>query len=202
MVPRRGALQTGHGNTPEKGNETSRQTSGQNGGQNGGQDSESEKEGRAQEGRGHRERKVNMELLQMVTRYNALQLRKEELEIETKANNAEIERMKAEIAAQMIDDDCPRISTGGYSFTLTPKTSYSKRSDRDLESEGIDYLATLRAEGFGDLIRETVNPRSLQSAVSSYVEENGGLSEGLERILRVYEYNDITRRKETKTGRR
>lgn len=67
-----------------------------------------------------------MTLLDMVRDYQSLLERKEELADEVKANNALIEEAKANISQQMIDDDCPSISVGGFKFTLTPKTIYNK----------------------------------------------------------------------------
>ena len=138
-----------------------------------------------------------MELLDMVKDYQQLLARKDELAALTKENSAAIEAAKQKITQQMVDDDCPRISTGGYTFTLTPKTSYSKRSEEELAATGADFFEVLRSEGLGDIIVETVNARTLQSTVSAYVEENGELSEALESVIRSYEFNDITRRKET-----
>lgn len=137
-----------------------------------------------------------MNLLEMVKRYQTLLETKEDLAERTKANNAAIEAAKAEIAQQMVDDECPRISTGGYCFSLTAKTSYTKRSDAELAESGLDFLDTLREEGLGDIIVEKVDPRTLQSTVKAYVDEHGELSEGLEGIIRTFDYNDITRRKE------
>lgn len=97
----------------------------------------------------------------------------------------------------MVDEDIPRISTGGYCFTLTAKTSYTKRSEAELAEGGLDFLDVLREEGLGDIIVEKVDPRTLQSTIKDYVEEHGGLSEGLESVIRIYDYNDITRRKES-----
>lgn len=139
-----------------------------------------------------------MTLLEMVKDYQALLQKKEDLAAQTKENNAAIEAAKAKIAQQMVDDDCPRISTGGYSFTLTPKTSYSKRSEEDLAADGLDFFDVLREEGLGGLIVETVNARTLQGAMSAFVEEHGELSEALESVIRTYDFNDITRRKESK----
>ena len=139
-----------------------------------------------------------MTLLDMVRQYQELLVEKDRLADLTKENNAAIEAAKAEIAQQMVDDDCPRISCGGYSFSLTPKTSYSKRSEEELAANGADFFGVLREEGLGDLIVETVNARTLQSAMKAYVDENGELSEGLEAVIKTYDYNDITRRKETK----
>ena len=137
-----------------------------------------------------------MELLDMVKGYQSLLETKEALAAQTKENNAAIEAAKAQIAQQMVDDDCPSISTGGYKFTLQAKTSYTKRSDAELAESGLDFLDTLREEGLGDIIVEKVDPRTLQSTVKAYVEEHGELSEGLEGIIRTFDYNDITRRKE------
>ena len=138
-----------------------------------------------------------MDLLEMVKHYQTLLETKEDLAERTKANNAAIEAAKAEIAQQMVDDECPRISTGGYCFSLTAKTSYTKRSDAELAESGLNFLDTLREEGLGDIIVEKVDPRTLQSTIKDYVEEHGELSEGLDSVIRSYEYNDITRRKES-----
>lgn len=136
----------------------------------------------------------------MVREYQGLLEEKEDLAEKTKANNAAIEDAKKKITQQMVDDDCPRISTGGYCFSLTAKTSYTKRSDEELAESGLDFLDTLREEGLGDIIVEKVDPRTLQSTIKAYVDEHGELSEGLDAIVRSYEYNDITRRKEKATG--
>ena len=138
-----------------------------------------------------------MELLDMVKGYQSLLETKEALAAQTKENNAAIEAAKAQIAQQMVDDDCPRISTGGYTFTLQEKTIYSKRSEEALAEAGVNFLDTLREEGLGDIIVERVDSRTLQSTIKDYVEEHGELSEGLDSVIRSYEYNDITRRKES-----
>jgi GTP cyclohydrolase II len=138
-----------------------------------------------------------MELLDMVRRYQELLETKEQLAQATKDNNAAIEAAKERIAQQMVDDDCPRISTGGYSFSLANKTIYSKRSDAELAENGVVYFDVLREEGLGDIIVETVNARTLQAAVKAYVEENGELSEELDSIIKSYETYDITRRRES-----
>ena len=138
-----------------------------------------------------------MELLDMVKSYQSLLETKEALAAQTKENNAAIEAAKAEITQQMVDEDIPRISTGGYCFTLTAKTSYTKRSEEELAEGGLNFLDVLREEGLGDIIVEKVDPRTLQSTVKAYVEEHWELSEGLDAIIKTFEYNDVTRRKET-----
>ena len=93
---------------------------------------------------------MHMELLDMVRNYQALLDKKDILSQQTKENNAAIEAMKEQISQQMIDDDCPKISTG--------------------------------------------------STMKAYVEEHGGLSEALGKVINTYETFDIYRRKETKNG--
>ncbi len=139
-----------------------------------------------------------MTLLDMVENYQELLVEKDRLAELAKENSAAIEAAKEKLSQQMVDDDCQRISHGGYSFSLTQKTAYSKRSEADLAEAGVNFLDRLREEGLGDLIVETVNPRTLQSAMTAYVEEHGELTEGLEEVIKSYEYTDINRRKETK----
>ena len=138
-----------------------------------------------------------MTLLDMVRDYQTLLERKDELAEKTKENNALIENAKAKISQQMIDDDCPSISIRGFKFTLTPKTIYSKRSEAEMANNGVVFFDTLREEGLGDIIVETVNTRTLQSAIKAYVEENGELSEDLAKVINTYDTYDITRRRES-----
>lgn len=143
---------------------------------------------------------MHMELLDMVRNYQALLDKKSFLQDQTKENNAAIEAMKEQIAQQMIDDDCPKISTGGYSFSLQEKTIYSKRSEADMVQAGVDFFDTLREEGLGDIIKETVTAQTLGSTMKAYVEEHGALSEALGKVINTYETFDIYRRKDTKKG--
>lgn len=138
-----------------------------------------------------------MELLEMLNNYQALLEKKEALARQTKDNNAAIDALKEQISQQMIDDDCPKISTGGYSFSLQEKTIYSKRSEADMAQAGVDFFDTLREEGLGDIIVERVDTRTLQSTMKAYVEEHGDLSEELAKVISTYETYDISRRRET-----
>lgn len=137
-------------------------------------------------------------LTDMVKGLHELLERKDELAAQTKENNAEIEVAKQEIIQQMADDDCSSIGCMGYTYSLQQKTAYSKRSDEELAAAGVDFLDTLREEGLGDIIVERVDPRTLQSTVKAYIEENGELTEGLDSIIKSYDFSDISRRKITK----
>lgn len=141
-----------------------------------------------------------MALIDMVNDYQKLLEKKESLAEETKDNNAKIEALKQEIAQQMIDDDCPRIATGDYMFSLQIKSKYSKRSEEYLAANGLDFFEVLREQGFADLIKETVNAGSLQSAMNALVEENGELPEELAEVISQFDQTDILRRKQTSSA--
>ncbi len=138
-----------------------------------------------------------MELKEKLEAYQELLTKKDELAEATKANNKEIDTLKSEIADLMIEEDVPKMSVGGYVFSLTDKTIYSKKSEADLQAAGLDFFGVLREQGFGDLIKETVAANSLNSAMRNLVDEAGALPEELADVLSVYDTYDITRRKET-----
>lgn len=149
-----------------------------------------------------------MELLKEIDKYKELLDLKDSLDEQTKANNKAIEEAKQRISQMMIDEECPSISRGGFKYILQEKVRYSKKSEEALleleQQEGITFFGVLRNEGLGDLIQETVNPRSLQSALKNYAEENDGeLSEDLEKVVSRYDTYDIMKRKENnKAGKK
>lgn len=132
-----------------------------------------------------------MTIPEQVDAYRALLDEKDRLADETKTNNKAIEAAREQLASAMIDEETPQISRNGYSYTLTPKTKYSKAEGKDAE-----LMDALRANGLGDLIKETVNAQSLQGAMSNLAEENDDeLPEDFEGLVNVYSFNDVTRRK-------
>lgn len=132
-----------------------------------------------------------MELKKKIEQYNALLERKEQLAAQSVENNKEIERVRRELADMMIDTEVYRISSGGFTFTLSEKVNFSKKG-------GVDELLfdTLREDGLGDIIKETVNPRTLQSALKEIAEQNDGeLPPQYDGLVSVYRYMDVGRRK-------
>ena len=137
------------------------------------------------------------DLKNLLQEYQALLELKDELAERTKRNNQEIENMKQAIAQQMVDDDTPQMQVGDYVFSLSDTTMYSKKSEAYLASAGLDFFEVLREQGLGDLIKETVNARTLQSTIRAMVEEQGELPEELADVINAYETLDIKRRKAT-----
>ena len=135
-----------------------------------------------------------MTLSELAVEYEKLLATKTELETATKANNAAIEDLKEKLKQQMVDEDMPSFTSNGHSYTITEKVSYSKRSEADLAAAGLDFFGTLREEGLGDLIKETVNANTLQAAMKNYAQEHdGALSPALDAVIRSYPYTDISR---------
>ena len=85
-------------------------------------------------------------------------------------------------------------------FSLQIKSKYSKRSEEYLAANGLDFFEVLREQGFADLIKETVNAGSLQSAMNALVEENGELPVELAEVINQYDQTDILRRKQTSSA--
>ena len=142
-----------------------------------------------------------------VREYKKLLDRKDELEESTKANNKAIEEMQQEIVQMMIDNEKPSTIVDGFNYSLKQETMYSKKSEDELErlkvEEGIVFFDVLREQGLGDIIKETVNARTLQSTMRALVEElpdGEEMPEELSKCLSIYPKMGINKRKASKAA--
>lgn len=136
-----------------------------------------------------------MTLDDKVREYKELLDKKDELAEQTKENNKKLDELEQEIAQQMVDEEKPDTTVDGFKYSLQEKTIYSKIGEDKLMEKGLDFFEVLREEGFGDLIVERVDSRTLNSAMNNLVEETGELTEGLAECLSVYSQLKISRRK-------
>lgn len=136
-------------------------------------------------------------LLEIVDLYKELLDKKEELAEQTKANNKEIEIVKKDLAQMMIDEECASVSRGGFKYSLQEKVIYQKKSEEALAENEVSFFDFLRDEGMGDIIKETVDSRTLSSTIKSMVEEFGELPEHFLDYINPYETMEISKRKET-----
>ncbi len=136
-------------------------------------------------------------LLEIVDLYKELLDKKEELAEQTKANNKEIEDVKKDLAQMMIDEECASVSRNGFKYSLQEKVIYQKKSEEALAQNEVPFFDFLRDEGMGDIIKETVDSRTLSSTIKSLVEEVGELPEHFNDYINTYETMDIAKRKET-----
>ena len=131
-----------------------------------------------------------------IREYQALLDKKEAIADAEKENNKAIKELVDTISQIMVDEDCPKIGVGDYTYSLNVKTKYSKKGEEKLMAAGVNFLDVLRQQGYGDLIKETVNAQSLQSAMKECAQQNGGeLPEELLEVISVYDENDIKRTK-------
>ena len=70
-----------------------------------------------------------MKLTEMLGQYEELLDKKDQLAKDTKDNNAAIDKLKAEIAEMMIDEDIPSQGYGDYVYSLQDKPALTS-SDR------------------------------------------------------------------------
>lgn len=135
-----------------------------------------------------------MDIFKLIDEYKELLDAKDRLKDETTANNKALEAKRKELAQAMIDAESPKVSRGGYLYSLQDKTKYNKIGGCDEEA----FFSTLEEHGLGDLIKRTVNAQTLNGAMASLVDENDGeLPEEFEEFISPYQFYDVTKRKET-----
>jgi len=97
--------------------------------------------------------------------------------------NEDIKQHEEELATLMIEAEMPRFTKNGVTFYLTTDLRCSAAPGRQEE-----LYEVLRAEGAGDLIKETVNGNSLKSWVKEKMEaQEGELPSNLEGLVNIYE---------------
>lgn len=140
-----------------------------------------------------------MDIVTMIDQYRELLDRKDALADQTKKNNEAIQEARDALAKAMIDAEMPKVSRNGFLYSLQDKTKYNKKACDDEE-----FFSVLEENGLGDLIKRTVDARTLSSAMAAAVEENDGvLPEEYEDYISVYQFYDIAKRRETnKTAKR
>lgn len=130
-----------------------------------------------------------------VREYQAVLEKKEQLAAETKENNRLKDELEQALCQMMIDEDKPDTTVDGYKYSLKQETVYSKLGEDKLMEKGIDFFDLLREQGYGDIIVERVDPRTLNSTCKGIVEEQGELPTELTEALSIYEKLGISRRK-------
>jgi len=134
------------------------------------------------------------DIFTLIDEYKGLLDEKDRLKDATTENNKALEAKRNELAQAMIDAESPKISRGGYLYSLQDKTKYNKIGDCDEEA----FFNTLEEYGLGDIIKRTVNAQTLNGTMAGLVEENDGeLPEDFEEFIKPYQYYDVAKRKET-----
>ena len=113
------------------------------------------------------------------------------LEEELKAVGLELDRVDADLAQRMVDTETQNFTRNGTMFCLTNITRASAVAERKDE-----LFEALRAEGYGDLVHESVNANSLSAFVKEQATENGdALPQWLNGLVTVFEKTTVGVRK-------
>lgn len=136
-------------------------------------------------------------LFDLADELKALRDRKDTLEAELKQVNMDIDDTDWHLSNLMAETETQNFTRAGTMFCLTTKTRASAAAGRKDE-----LFAALRAEGFGDLIYETVNANSLSAFVKEQITENAGSPGGsdslpawLSGLVNVFEKTTVGVRK-------
>ena len=117
-------------------------------------------------------------LFEWADRLKALRDRKEALEAELKQVNVDIDDADWHLSNLMAESETQNFTRAGTMFCLTTKTRANA------------------AEGYGDMITETVNANSLSSFVKEQIAENGDeLPSWLHGLVNVFEKTTVGVRK-------
>ena len=138
-----------------------------------------------------------MTLQELIGQYEEHRTLKAELEDQVKANNVALAELEEQIADYMIEEDTPQIAVGGYSYSLKQETKYNFKGADKLAAAGLDKFDVLRENGFDFLIKETVDPRTLNSTMKEQAGTEEGIPDEVMEILSTFDVIGINRRKAT-----
>jgi hypothetical protein len=143
------------------------------------------------------------QLFELADGLKGLRDRKDALEAELKQVSMDIDNADWHLSNLMAETETQNFTRAGTMFCLTTKTRASAAAGRKDE-----LYAALRAEGYGDLVYETVNANSLSAFVKEQMAENseklggaeglGGadaLPEWLSGLVNVFEKTTVSVRK-------
>ena len=133
----------------------------------------------------------NMQIFELAKKLKERKEAKSELEKKEKELTAEITAIDRELSELMMETECPSFACAGKLFYLCNHVHASA-----LDGNKEKLYQTLKKNGYGDLVTETVNSKTLDSFVKDQMEENNGiLPEWLEGAVSVYEQVKVNMRK-------
>lgn len=130
-------------------------------------------------------------IFELADKLKDLKDKKKGLEDEIKKMNEGIDSIDFELSQAMIEEEIQNFSRNKFTFYINTKTMAS--AVPDLKE---DLYKTLKNEGFGDLVYETVNANSLSAFVKELILENDDqVPEWLNGLVRIYEKTSVGVRK-------
>ena len=130
-------------------------------------------------------------MFELADKLKALRDQKDALEAELKQVNMDIDNADWRLANHMAETETQNFTRAGTMFCLTTKTRASA-----LAGQKEALYGALRAQGYGDLVYETVNANSLSAFVKEQIEANDDtLPEWLDGLISVFDKTTVGVRK-------
>ena len=107
------------------------------------------------------------DMFELADKLKELRDKKQHLAEETKKNNAEIEETEYKLSLEMASSETQSFNRSGTLFYLCTKLYASAVKENKAE-----LYETLKNEGYGSLITETVNANSLSAFVKEQMADN------------------------------
>lgn len=133
----------------------------------------------------------NTRIFELADTLKALKEQKKELDTQTKAIAAEIERIDLELSDAMAEAECERFSRNGSTFYLNSRLYASPVAGKKGE-----MIMALKANGYGDIVTETVNANTLASFVKEQTTLNDDVTPAwLTEVVNTFEKVSVGIRK-------
>lgn len=134
---------------------------------------------------------INQEIFEMADKLKAAKDRKKELDAQVKDVNEEIESLDLALADAMVETELDRFSRNGSTFYLNTRLFASPAAGRK-----DDLMQTLKDQGYGSIVVETVNANTLASFVKEQMAANEDvLPEWLSDVVSTFEKVSVGVRK-------
>lgn len=136
---------------------------------------------------------------ELIEKYEEIRARKERLTKEKTAAEEEYKQIQIDLAEAITEIGEDSATNDGFVYSPKVQGKYSFRAQEDLEAEGLDKIAVLKENGFGEIVKETVDWRTLNSTMREVAESDDGIPEDVLGILNVYDEIIVSRtKKDTK----
>lgn len=130
-------------------------------------------------------------IFDLADKLRTLKDEKKELEAKVKEITSEIEKVDSSLSDAMVEAECERFSRNGSTFYLNSSLYASPQAGKKDE-----MISALKGNGYGDIVVETVNSRTLSSFVREVLAENDGeLPSWLSETINTYEKVSVGVRK-------
>lgn len=130
-------------------------------------------------------------LIELASQLRTLKEKEARLKDELSNTRIQIKNIKKDLVNQMINYEVQNFKHNDNIFYLTTNIYVS-----DVASRREELYSTLRDNGYGSLIKETVHPQTLKAFVKELMAENGDeVPEWLNGLVTVYEEQEVRMKK-------